>query len=370
MRTLALLLATLLAALTLAPTTRAANQNETRLDTTLTPSLFAPTRAIGDATHVVRRFRSEFAVNVEDLDPGLYDVHVAGTFRGQLAVAAVPGGAEGSLRFSSRPTQGALNLNFDPRGKSIEIRTGTTVFLAGTLTTTPNPEGPDEDAEFVDYADTINAAAPGLGPRPRGTLKIRSSRKKATASFELQRLTNTVHTITANDVPIADFTPLAGGIARVRLCTNPKKNDLPLDFDPADTTFRVMRGPTVILEFVSRPGTIGGGTDPIGQVRAAFTNTNPGSDAFGSATFRAANSRFDFSVEIGDLEPGPYALRVAGSTHGTIHVSISSDLTRGIIDFSTLRDSRATLPLTFDPRGQTVQIVRDDTIFLSMTFPK
>ena len=352
-----------------APGAPAKNQNETRLDVTLAPSLFAPSRAVGDATHTARRFRTDFEIEVEDLDPGFYDAFVGGQFVGQLSVVQVPGGTEGVLRFSTRPTAGTLNLSFDPRGKAIEVRAGVTVFLSGTLSVTPNPEAPGDGASFSEYRDFVTAAAPGFGPRPRGTLRILSGRRRAWMRFELQRLADGPHTITANDVAIAQFTPFARGIARVRFSTNPRRGDLLLDFDPADTTFHVMRGGQAVLEFVTKPGTIGGGAEPIGQAGVSFTSTGVEPGAHGSATLRERSSRFDFSVEIGDLTPGPYALRVGGATRGTIHVSLSSDATRGLLEFSTQSGQPGKLPLTFDPRGQTIQIVRGEIVFLSLTFP-
>lgn len=355
----------------LAPAALAKNQNEQRLDVTLTPSLFAPSRAIGDATLEERRHRTDFEVEVEDLDPGQYDVFVAGLFVGQLTVNPVVGGTEGSLEFSSHAATGKLPLGFDPRGKSIEVRLGATVLLSGSFPTVQNPEAPDDQPKFNKVVQTINAVYDegAVGPRPRGTLKLVSGGRHASLLFTLQRLDRSPHVITANGIDIASFTPLAGGIARVRFSTNPGKNDLPLDFDPADTTFEVVLNGEVLLEFKTGDKPIGGGATPIGQVEASFNRTDADDDASGIALMLDRPSRFDFDVEVENLPVGSYALLVGGNEKGQIFVSLSSDITRGLLRFST-RSAPGKLPLTFDPRGQTIQIVKGADVFLSLTFPR
>lgn len=348
--------------------TLGANQNETRLDVTLTPSLFAPSQAVGDATYEVRRYRSDFEIDVEDLDPGVYDVAVGGVDVGQMAVEMVGGGTEGVLAFSTHPTGDTLDLGFDPRGKSIEIHLGATVFLSGTLSTEKNPEAPSDNPKFNKVVETINAVAPGIGARPRGTLKLVSGGHHASLLFKLQRLEDVPQTITANGVEVAYFTPLAHGIARVRFSTNPGKNDLPLDFDPVNTTFRIMLGDEVVLEFKTDGRSVGGGASPIGEISASFNRTDAAPDAAGSATLGDRATRLDLEIEVEDLALGSYDVLVGGVKRGTIVVQTAPDGTKGTLLFST-ENAPGRFPLTFDPRGQTIQIARGATIYLSMTFP-
>ncbi len=366
------LLAALVAAVVLAPApgARAANQNETRLDVTLTPSLFAPVQAVADATHAVRRYRTDFAINVEDLDPAFYDVYVDDVFRGQISVLQVPGGTEGRLRFSSRPAGAELPLNFDPRGKTISIRTGMTDFFSGTLSPIKNPEAPDDDAEFNNVRYRVIGDS-DVFPPSRGSLLVKSSRRHAMMLIECSRLPDGPLRLTANGIEVGVFTPYARGIAKLRFSTkpNPKKGYALLDFDPANTRFEIRDGDTVVLEFDTPDEPIGGGAEPVGQTETSFNSTGAEPGAHGSASFSDHGTRFDFRVHVGGVLPGDYDLLIGGVKTTTIRVSHGPDGTSGRVSFSTLRDDPHDLPLLFDPRGQTIRVARDDTIFLSMTFP-
>ena len=349
-----------------------ANQNETRLDVTLTPSLFAPSNAIGDASYEIRRHRKDFSIDVEDLPVGIYNVLIGGAYVGQLTMQAVSGGTEGRLAYSSQPTAAwEFNLGLDPRGKLIQISLGTTVFLSGTIPLSQNPEAPGDNPTFNNVVETVTAVSMQDGVRARGTLHLVSGGNHASLQFELQKLETLPHLITANGVNIGYFTPLAGGIARVRFSTDPGAGDRPLDFDPVDTTFLVILNDVEILEFRTGPNSsIGGGSTPIGETVQAFNASEAAPGATGTATLRDRSTRFDFDVEVQDLPIGSYDLIVGEFKQGAIAVKTGADGTRGSISFSTDQSGNPPKPpLTFDPRGQNVQIVQGSTVFLSMTFP-
>lgn len=83
------------------------------------------------------RFRQEtdcdrdFRVEVEDLAVGSYGLAVAGIVRGAIQVVDTGAGdTEGELEFDSDPDEpGEILLDFDPRGKLVEVRQGGTVYL-------------------------------------------------------------------------------------------------------------------------------------------------------------------------------------------------------------------------------------------------
>lgn len=347
----------------------ARNQNEQRLDVTLAPTLFASSESIGDATFSVRRHRTDFEVEVEDLPVGVYQLFVANVLRGEIAVVPVPGGSEGVLEFSSTTQLGKSLLGFDPRGASIEIRAATTTVLQGMLARTPNPEAPVEDASFSTVNDQIELRSAD-GSRAAGSARIKSNPKRATLTFQLKNLAPGSHTITANQVPIAEFTPSARGAATVVFSTSPRNDDLLLDFDPSDTTFDVLRNDGTILTGAADAQPIGGGANTIGELRQVFNNSGPDRDASGKARFRDRATRLDFEVEAEDLPVGTYSVVVGGRAVATMAVRSTDDGTEGEVEFSTDRSERDKLPLTFDPRGQTVQIVQNQTTYLSMSFPR
>jgi hypothetical protein len=73
----------------------------------------------------------EFAVEVEDITPGLYSVWVGGAEVGDVDVMA---GVGGKIEFSTDPDVDELPLTFDPIDQLIEVRDGGTTLFSGTLT--------------------------------------------------------------------------------------------------------------------------------------------------------------------------------------------------------------------------------------------
>jgi hypothetical protein len=363
-RVLALILAAFLFTLGTTAAPAMAKKSPTTVSTALAPTFGGGSGASGTAVHTDNGKRRTFTIEVTGLPMGFYDVFVGGGRITDLTV--FPDGAEnaGIIGFDTKRRAGTLRLNFDPRGKAIEIRDALTVVLAGVL-----PARPDGEVAFSDYADTIASTSPGTGRRPRGSLKIRSSSQFAWMRFELQHLDRAAHTITANGVPIASVFPMAGGIGRVQLTSDPSGNDFLLDFDPAGVTYRVMKGTELVMEFISDPGTIGGGMEPVRLITDALDPTGVQPPAQGAATLTARGPKLDLKIEVGSLIPGPYSLRIAGSTEGSIHISVSSDPTRALLELSNYRSGPGVFPLGIDPRGREIEIVGNGVVVLRTVFP-
>lgn len=87
------------------------------------------------------RFRQEvdcdrdLRVEVDDLAVGTYELVVGGIVRGGIDVVDIGAGdTEGSIDFDNDPDDpGEILLDFDPRGETIEVRQGATVFLTVTM---------------------------------------------------------------------------------------------------------------------------------------------------------------------------------------------------------------------------------------------
>lgn len=332
----------------------------------LAPAFGGGTGASGKATFVDRSKRDEFTVRVEGLPMGSYDLFVGGSRIADFPVVPKALTTEGIIEFDSKGKNGKRRLNFDPRGKTIEVRNTLMVLVAGTL-----PAAPPEQVAFSNYADNVVGQVPGstVGRRPTGALKIRSTSQYAWMRFELQRFDRVSHTLTANGITIATFTPFSGGFARVQFTSDPSGNDLPLDFDPAGVIYRVLRGDDLIMEFVSDSGSIGGGMEPVRLSTAPLAPTGAQAPAQGAATLTARGSKLDLKIEVRNLIPGPYTLRIAGSSEGVIHVSFSSDLTKGLLELSNYRSGVGILPLGVDPRGRTVEVFQGDAVVLKTVYP-
>lgn len=103
------------------------------------------------------------------------------------------------------------------------------------------------------------------------------------------------------------------------------------------------------------------------RVVIALVNTGIDSDASGKAVYRQKGSRLRFQVQVERLTPGPADLQIAGASVGTITVN---SLGRGEIKFrSPLGDDPGVLPLTFDPRGQRVDVLQNGQALLSVAVP-
>ncbi len=85
--------------------------------------------ASGSAEFTQHPGRTEFDVEVEDLDNGMYELLVGGVARAMIMVDD----GEGEVEFRDPPMMGDLPLDFDPRGQAIEIAQSGTVFLSAVL---------------------------------------------------------------------------------------------------------------------------------------------------------------------------------------------------------------------------------------------
>ena len=98
--------------------------------------------ASGEAEFEQESDATTFKVEVESLDPGTYDVVVADTTRGQIDVAGGDEGTEGEIEFYDPAKSGHPLLDFDPRGKSVAVAQGGTVYLEVDF---PSDDGNGED---------------------------------------------------------------------------------------------------------------------------------------------------------------------------------------------------------------------------------
>lgn len=98
------------------------------------------------------------------------------------------------------------------------------------------------------------------------------------------------------------------------------------------------------------------------EARLVPTGVDP--DAKGKAVLRDKGSKTRFKVEAERLAAGPVDLLVGGNVVGSFTISA---LGRGEIDFRNPQgDNPGVLPLTFDPRGQKVDVRQAGQIVLSV----
>jgi hypothetical protein len=86
--------------------------------------------ASGDAKLEPRMDRTDFSVEIEDVPAGSYDLRIGGDIVGTLQAALdADGTVRGELEFRNPVEPGKVLLDFDPRGKQLDVLEGATVIL-------------------------------------------------------------------------------------------------------------------------------------------------------------------------------------------------------------------------------------------------
>lgn len=200
--------------------------------------------------------RTEFSAEAEDLPAGAYSLRVDGIQRGTINVAAVAGGTNGELEFRSPVEPGKVLLDFDPRGKLVQIAQGSTVFLTATLgssggtgTTPPPPPGGTGAPPFGDAEYEMSVEPAGNdGPELKARLRQRSDRVDFNVELE--------------DLPAGSYGLLVDGSARGNISVvavpggtegeiefrNPvEPGKVLLDFDPRGKAIEITANGSVVI---------------------------------------------------------------------------------------------------------------------------
>ena len=137
--------------------------------------------------------RTEFSAEAEDLPVGAYSLRVDGIQRGTISVVSVPGGTNGELEFRSPVEPGKVLLDFDPRGKLVQIAQGSTVYLTATFGsagtgTTPPPPPPGDGSPPFGNAEYEMSIEPGGNDGPELKARLRQRSDRVDFNVELEDL--------------------------------------------------------------------------------------------------------------------------------------------------------------------------------------
>ena len=219
--------------------------------------------------------RTEFSAEAEDLPSGAYALFVDGIQRGTIAVATVAGGTNGELEFRSPVEPGKVLLDFDPRGKVVQIRQGASVFLSATLGTAAAPPPPPTGGgsgspPFGDAVYHLSVEPSGNdGPELKARLEQRVNR--VDFNVELEDVPAGTYGLSVGGIDHGNIVVRAvpGGTEGEREFRNPSEpgHDL-LDFDPRGLSIDITSASgSVVLSglFPNVPnGSAGGGDDDSG----------------------------------------------------------------------------------------------------------
>ena len=311
--------------------------------------------------------RRTFKVEIEDVPAGGYDLYVGGVLRASIVVAA----GEGEVEFDSAASPPKLPLDFDPRGAVVDVQQGSTAFFSGLMAAQApgvNSCTPTESEEAI--------ASTGVDPDGSAKARVRT-KDDCERDFQVE----------AEDVPVGDYEVWVGGTLRGTLTvvdtglkvegelefdTDPDDpGEVLLDFDPAGATVEIRQGAVTFFSGAfTGSGGGGGGSCTAEENEVPLLNTGVDGGAKGKARYRLeSDCDDDFRVEVEDLPLGDYTLRVGGVVQGTLTVALVAGEAEGELEFDNDPDQPGELPLTFDPRGQLIEIEQGGTVFLERIFP-
>jgi hypothetical protein len=343
-----------------------AEGSTSRLRVRLAPTALAPSGSEAKADFEVRKDgEKRFEVELVRATPGDYAVFVDGVERGTVTVGSL---GRGELEWGD--DDGGPPLDFDPRGKVIDVSTGAGIVWSGTLAGSI----PGVTACTLSETETalVPTAAAGAGS---GDTKLRI-REDCRRDFSVE----------IEDVPVGDYDLVVDGVPRgtiaavdaagqvkgeIEFTSKTGESELFLDFEPVGAAIEVKQGDVVFFTLAQGgPGTGGGGGGGGGCAGAPLEIDLPllaanGSGAQGDVRFRIRDDcAEDFKVEIEDVSDGGYDLRVGGVTRATITVSGGE----GEVEFRDPVEPGKIL-LDFDPRGQAVEVFDGGTLILQRAFP-
>jgi hypothetical protein len=361
------------AAILTAPATGWAKTKKLEAEAPLVATENAPLGASGEIDFRLKDDRMDLKIEIEDVPLGAYDVVIDGILRGSLTVVTTMDGPEGELEFRNRASDSKIFLDFDPAGLVVQIQQADVTLLAGVVPDLDinDPASANHEDKFpkqklkIDMTPTVAA-----GPDAKGKIKYKSNQKGADLDLKAKDFPEGTYDLVVNDVVIMSFFYKGRGQGQLRFSTRPRGQSLPLNFDPAGATFRIVQGDTdfftatltaaVPLPAVAGPGEL--------EVELAPTGVQP--LASGEAEYEEEPDKKEFSVEIEDVTPGTYDLFVDGINVGMIIATSTSEGVKGEIEFrNPLGDDLGKTLLNFDPRGKTVQVLQGGVVILGADFP-
>ena len=103
------------------------------------------------------------------------------------------------------------------------------------------------------------------------------------------------------------------------------------------------------------------------EIEKQMINTGVDADASGEVEYKERDDRAEFKVEVEDLDIGNYDLFVGGEYVTSFEVVDTGDGIEGEVEFRNPAEE-GKLELTFDPRGKTIDVAQDSTVYLTVEF--
>jgi len=208
----------------------------------------------------------------------------------------------------------------------------------------------------------------GADPDARGMIIEVQNKAQSQFMIQVSRLDpNSSYDIVVNGAVMEQITTNSSGSGRV--FHRARTNGAPLSYDPAGASVEIQSSGTVMLS-AQVPAT----PQEAHALVVIHLDLTAALGVMGTAEadFRSRFGRMKFDVGITGAVPGSYDLVVNGSTVAAITVDVSG---RGQIHFDTNPDGDPNdadgidFLMTFDPRGQTIEVEQTAVAMFTGTFP-
>lgn len=258
-------------------------------------------------------------------------------------------------------------LDFDPRGKSMQLKVNGATVLSGVFS------GDGEDPKTT-ISESVRLKNLVSGSKSRASASYtRNSSGVATFYVAVTNAPSAPITLVVNGQ--AEAQPIVvgrtgSGVIRYR-SSSTSSSYLPLQDDPRGATLDLIQNGQSIFSGQMLPQAFGANLARRNAVILPIPAVSQQSVGFAKAKWSVdERARRKFSVELENAPLGGYDLLVNGVAQGIISVVNLTNGTKGELEFSSSDDDSTELPLTFDPLGATIAIAQGGvTLFQSVYDP-
>jgi hypothetical protein len=304
--------------------------------------------------------KSDLAFKFGRLAAGqLHELHIDGVLRSTFTPSS-KGVAE--IKWSAPAKSGSGLLDFDARGKLIELRSGGNLLLRGVFS--GESEAPktrvSESSDLKNFSGLPKSSA-------KSTFSLSSNGSKLW-QITAQGIGPAPVEIRLDGVVLATATPIKGKLA-VKFSSVPSSKTFLLETDPRGGQVELYQ--QQILMFGGYVNSRAQGVN-LANPKLYMLNipsTGADADASAKAKYRVRETgRRDFSVEVEDLPLGIYDLLVDEIVRGQIQVISVNGKNEGEIEFSNGEDDGSKLLLDFNPELKMIKIRQAEVTFFSGLF--
>ena len=266
---------------------------------------------------------------------------------------------KGGARVLLRAGDDASPLDVDPRGREIEVRHGADDVLRVAMTAGAST------APGMLRVESVGLKATALAPGGKAKAVFRSTADgRQRLEIEVEHAPPGTYSVFVGGIERGSFAAPAG-IGSIEFGDDGAGSP-PLDFDAQAAQIDLVRNDAIVFSGVLTATIPDMNVCEASELRRLLT-PEQGGEASARIRTRADCDR-DFEVEIEDVTAGSYQLRVGGVVRGTIVAAFdpARGRVRGEIEFDTDADEANELPLTFDPSGQSIEILSGTTLAFSI----